>query len=224
MIDPYIEKNSVLKNKLGIKDYEELNQAEADIGFVKLIDVDSVDLTKFDANLFKNIHKHIFEDIFEWAGEYRTVPIYKEEVVIPGLSLNYEEPKKIEKSLDEKIADINEIAWKEKSAHEISMIFARKLAMIWKVHPFRDGNTRTTLSFGYLYAQEHGFSFDMKKLLSNLTRKYDEQGEITQYSLRDKFVLAALDEQDYPEPEHLAKLFEDSIIEKRNEKEKDLEK
>ncbi len=224
MIDPYIEKNSVLKNKLGIKDYEELNQAEADIGFVKLIDVDSVDLTKFDANLFKNIHKHIFEDIFEWAGEYRTVPIYKEEVVIPGLSLNYEEPKKIEKSLDEKIADINEIAWKEKSAHEISMIFARKLAMIWKVHPFRDGNTRTTLSFGYLYAQEHGFPFDMKKLLSNLTRKYDEQGEITQYSLRDKFVLAALDEQDYPEPEHLAKLFEDSIIEKRNEKEKDLEK
>ncbi len=39
MKDPYIQDNGTLKNKLGIKEYDELNSAEKDIGFVKLIDV-----------------------------------------------------------------------------------------------------------------------------------------------------------------------------------------
>ena len=39
MKDPYIQANGTLKNKLGIKEYEELNSAEKDIGFVKLLDI-----------------------------------------------------------------------------------------------------------------------------------------------------------------------------------------
>ena len=39
MKDPYIQKNGTLKNKLGIEEYNELNAAEKDIGFVKLIDI-----------------------------------------------------------------------------------------------------------------------------------------------------------------------------------------
>ena len=39
MKDPYIQENGTLKNKLGIKEYDDLNKAERDIGFVKLIDV-----------------------------------------------------------------------------------------------------------------------------------------------------------------------------------------
>ena len=81
MKDPYTYDNGVLKNKLGITSYEKLNQAEADIGFAKLINVDSVNVEYFDESLIKYIHKHIFEDIFDWAGEYRTVPLIKEELV-----------------------------------------------------------------------------------------------------------------------------------------------
>ena len=39
MKDPYIQENGTLKNKLGIEEYDDLNKAEKDIGFVKLIDV-----------------------------------------------------------------------------------------------------------------------------------------------------------------------------------------
>ena len=45
---------------------------------------------------------------------------------------------------------------------------------------------------------------DMGMLLDNLERIVDDEtGKIKRFSVRDKFVLAALDEKDYPEPEHL---------------------
>ena len=62
MRDPYTDSNNVLKNKLNIKDYQKLNQAEADIGFLKLVSLDSLEYENLDENLIKKIHKHIFED------------------------------------------------------------------------------------------------------------------------------------------------------------------
>ncbi|MBO6145882.1 MAG: Fic family protein [Bacilli bacterium] len=210
MTDPYTNENGVLKNKLGIKKYEELNKAEADIGFIKLISIDSVELDKFDENLIKRIHKHIFEDIFDWAGEYRTVPIVKEELVLPGYSIPYSDYKDISKDLTTKLNELNSIPWQNLSTKEIASKFARKMALIWRVHPFRDGNTRTMLSFAYLYSKEHNFPFDMKTFTDGLSRKF-ENGKVVDYSIRDKFALACLDQKDYPEVEHLARVFENSI-------------
>ena len=80
------------------------------------------------------------------------------------------------------------------------------------MHPFRDGNTRTTLAFAENYAREHGFPLGIEILLDNLSRTVDSQGIIRRFSIRDKFVLAVLDEKDKPEPEHLQKLIKDSIL------------
>ena len=210
MKDPYTYGNGVLKNKLNIKSYEELNQAEADIGFAKLINIDAVDVEYFDEKLIRKIHKHIFSDIFDWAGEYRTVPLIKEELVLPMYSIPYSEPSKIAKDLKDKIRHLNSYAWQNMPIERLSIIFARELALLWRVHPFRDGNTRTFLSFAYLYAKEHGFPFDIETFTRELNRKYSD-GRVSKYSVRDKFVLACLDEQDCPEVEHLAKVFENAI-------------
>jgi len=211
MKDPYVDENGVLINKLGITDNEELKQAEADIGFLKLINIDSIDIDVFDSELIKRIHYHIFNDIYDWAGQYRSVPVVKEELVLPGLSLEYTSPNQIEKTLKQKVTELNSIAWQNLSTHEIATSFARELALIWRVHPFRDGNTRTTLSFAYIYAKEHGFPFDMEMFTEALNRVYTEDGKVRSYSIRDKFVLASLDEKDYPEVEHLARVFEYAI-------------
>ena len=50
MKDPYIQENGTLKNKLGITEYKELNNAEKDIGFVKLIDIDTAFKKRFTAD------------------------------------------------------------------------------------------------------------------------------------------------------------------------------
>ena len=56
MKDPYIQENGTLKNKLGITEYKELNDAEKDIGFVKLIDIGESFKQKYDAEYIRNIH------------------------------------------------------------------------------------------------------------------------------------------------------------------------
>ena len=212
MKDPYVQKNGTLKNKLGIEEYNELNAAEKDIGFVKLIDIGEAFKQKYDASYLKSIHKHIFEDIFDWAGEFRTVPVYKTEVVIPGLSLEYSAPKNIERDLNKALDSLNSATWSGKKIDEITYEFTEHLARIWRVHPFRDGNTRTTWAFAEKYSTEHGFPMDIGILLEHLTRSVTPDGRIARYSIRDKFVLAALDKKDYPEPEHLQALIKESIL------------
>lgn len=213
MKDPYVLENGTLKNRLGIKDYNELEQAERDIGYVKLLNAEDILKEKCDAELLKKIHKHIFCDIFVWAGSYRTVPLYKEEIVIPGLSLEYSSPDNIEKDLEKRIEEMNSFEWKNKKINEISRNFTRYLAKIWRIHPFRDGNTRTVLTFANIFAKQNGFEMDMSTMLNNLGRKVDSNtGKIIRYSIRDKFVLAALDEKDHPEPEHLEAVIKQGIL------------
>ena len=207
MKDPYLGKNDVLLNKLNITDSDMLAQAEADIGFLKLISIDSIKFDYFDNDLIKKIHKYIFEDIYEWAGEFRTTPLFKEEIVLPMISIPYSDPKNIEKDLNQKIIDLNSASWQNMSNAEISYNFARKLALLWRVHPFRDGNTRTFLSFAYLYAKEHGFPFDIETYTNELSREYDESGNISKCNIRDRFVLACLDDKDNPEVNYLAYIF-----------------
>ena len=212
MKDPYVLKNGTLKNLLGITDYEELKQAEKDIAYVKLINAEEEIKRPCDIGLLKRIHKHIFEDIFEWAGEFRTVPIYKEERVIPGVSLEYAEPKNIEKELTKRLEEMNSINWKGKGIDEITKQFTKELAKLWRIHPFRDGNTRTTLTFAHIFAKQKGFEMDLGTMLDELGRIEDpETGKVKRWSVRDKFVLAALDEKDYPEPEGLENIIKKSI-------------
>lgn len=212
MEDPYVLKNGTLKNLLGITDYEELKQAEKDIAYVKLINAEEEIKRPCDIRLLKRIHKHIFEDIFEWAGEFRTIPIYKEERVIPGVSLEYAEPKNIEKELTKRLEEMNSINWKGKGIDEITKQFTKELAKLWRIHPFRDGNTRTTLTFAHIFAKQKGFEMDLGTMLDELGRIEDpETGKVKRWSVRDKFVLAALDEKDYPEPEGLENIIKKSI-------------
>lgn len=215
--DPYTYENGTLKNKLNITDYQTLNKAEADIGFLKLINIDSVHNETLDEKLLQNIHKHIFEDIFDWAGLYRTVTLYKQEVVLPGLSLNYAYPNEIASKLKLGLIDLINTDFNMDNIDELSYIFARKLALLWKIHPFRDGNTRTFLSYAYIFAKEKGFPFDMKVFIDDLSRRYNDNGTVKRYSIRDKFVLASLDEKNYPEVEHLAITFKRGILKYQEE-------
>ena len=93
------------------------------------------------------------------------------------------------------------------------------MAKIWRVHPFRDGNTRAVLTFGNIFAKQNGFEMDMSTMLDNLGRIEDPNtGEIVRYSVRDKFVLAALDAEYYPEPEHLEAVIKQGILNGINNK------
>lgn len=206
MLDPYVyEGTEVLKNKFGIKDKSKLKEAEADVTFAKLLTVDrDVDSSKFDSNYIKNIHKYIFGDVFDWAGEYRKVLTVKPERLLTGLSVDYSKPQNIENDLKENLKKLNSTDWKDKDIDEKSLEFAKKLAAIWQVHPFREGNTRTILTFAFRFADEHGFPLNKDHVLAGLAT-----GEEDNF-VRSCFVMASIGE--YSDYSHLKKLLKDSMI------------
>lgn len=199
MKDPYVyEDTGTLKNKLGIKDYEQLRQAEADISFVKLLTVDrDVDCAKFDLEYVKNIHKYILSDIYDWAGEFRIVPMEKPEDVLGGDTVRYAYPKEIETKATECLNELNRINWNAKELDDKAMNFTKLIAELWQVHPFRDGNTRTVVTYAFRFAEEHGFKMDRNLLLDNFTY------------VRKAFVKAS--DGGYSEYQYLYKIIKDSI-------------
>ena len=72
---------NILKNKLNIQDMQELQDAEREITSLRTAEF----LNKFvnsaydlDLAFLKEIHRFIFQDVYTWAGEFRTVDIAKE--------------------------------------------------------------------------------------------------------------------------------------------------
>lgn len=169
MKDPYVyEDTGTLINKLGIKDYKELRQAETDITFSRLITVEKdVKFKEFNVEYLKNIHKYILGDIFDWAGEFRTVPMEKPEEILGGDTIRYAYPSEIEKQIEKYIKELNNTNWQEKNTEQKSLEFTKLLAGLWQVHPFRDGNTRTTMAYAFKFAKEHGFEMNEDIILKH---------------------------------------------------------
>lgn len=169
MKDPYVyEDTGTLINKLGIKDYEKLRKAEADISFVKLLSVDAnVDCHKFDLEYIQNIHKYVLGDIYDWAGEFRTVPMEKPEEVLGGDTVRYSYPKEIVPTAQKYINEINSINWNNLELEDKALTFSKLIAGLWQAHPFRDGNTRTIITYAFRFAEEHGFKMDRNLILNH---------------------------------------------------------
>ena len=70
--DPYIDENGVLINKKGIKDEFELDRVERASSYMKALDLDRNPIKgKFDLKHLQDIHKHLFGDIYPFAGKIR---------------------------------------------------------------------------------------------------------------------------------------------------------
>jgi len=162
MIDPYCYENSdVLKNKLGIKDGAELDRAEVDFSCNAIHELSISPLDgNYDFEHFCNFHAYIFKDIYEWAGEPRTVEMEKAEAVLGYMSIEYTKPKEINETASAVLKKMNEKNWEEMSLEEQARNLSSGMADLWKVHSFREGNTRTTITFICQFADSKGMFMD----------------------------------------------------------------
>lgn len=198
-VDPYVYPNShILKNKLGIKDKDELIQVESQIIIAKLIDIDPLAqrVDFFDVSGIREIHRHLFEDIYEWAGEFRTINIFKEERVLNGLSVDYSTHNRIQADLKAVLAKASACEWTYGNKRLVSD-FAGLMARLWRVHPYREGNTRCVSLYMKLFADAQGLEFDDRLLSQNAGY------------LRNALVLASIGE--YSEPEHIERIIGDAL-------------
>lgn len=107
---------------------------------------------------YKKIHRHLFQDVYAWAGKIRTVRISK-----AGSMFCY--PEHIDESMQrifawladhEGLGGLPQPRFAEQAAHLLAEINA--------VHPFREGNGRTQLAFLMLLAERAGHPLDMTRL------------------------------------------------------------
>ena len=86
--DPYCyPETSVLKNKFNIREVSLLEKAEADLSRAKMSILYESPVDKFDAQSFLRVHEFLFEEVYDWAGQLRTINISKPEEVLGGKSI-----------------------------------------------------------------------------------------------------------------------------------------
>ena len=114
----------------------------------------------FTPEYFISIHAKLFKGVLPSAGKLRTVNIRKREWVLKDDSVTYGDAATIKQSLIREFIDEREFDYGGKTPRKIIPHFARFIAQIWQVHPFGEGNTRTTAVFAIKYLRSLGFSVD----------------------------------------------------------------
>jgi len=162
MNDPYLyEDCAVLRNKLGIKDAALLDRAEVDLTCRAIYDISINPIEgNYDFSHLCKLHSYIFGSIYDWAGSPRTVPMEKQEALLGYMSIVYAKPKNIENEASIVLNKMHSIKWGT-LPHELqAKELATSLAALWKIHPFREGNTRTTVTFICQFAESNGIPLD----------------------------------------------------------------
>ena len=153
------ENTNTLINKLNIRDSKVLQKYEAKITAAKLLALMQKGIIgNFDVNHINSIHKYLFEDIYPFAGKYRTENIAKG--VFRFAEWEYIEPE-LERLLDElKKENYLENLSKEKLAERL----AYYLSELNVLHPYREGNGRTTREFIRELALKNEYVLDLRKV------------------------------------------------------------
>ena len=168
MRDPYLYDDAdVLKNSANIKDSELLRKAEADVTTIAMTAIYERRYDKFDTETLCDIHRAVFGQIYEWAGEFRTIQIVKREDVLGGDTVRYAKPENIKKELAAATKEIKKLKRDGGNDRDVVFRMVRIIAAIWQTHPFREGNTRTCIVFAVLLAKRLGFEVDHELFKEN---------------------------------------------------------
>lgn len=155
--DPYVHPDSkVLRNKLGIMDEKAMERAER--ALVTQRSREEVPRGNFDLDHLKAIHRHLFQDVYEWAGQVRTVEIAKDKSQFQFRQYIETGMADVEKRLKDK----NYLRNLPRGA------FAREAAAIIGdvnyVHPFREGNGRVQMQYLKQLCEQAGHPIRLERI------------------------------------------------------------
>ena len=157
---PYLDPASgVLRNLLGITDAQELSQVEAALTASRLVDLERHRLPgRYDLAHLRAFHRHIFSDVYDWAGELRTVSIAKagEVFCLPQHLESYAT------DVFGRLAAADRLRGLPRERF-ISQL-AELLGDVNALHPFREGNGRTQRASFSQLAHDAGHHVDWVRM------------------------------------------------------------
>lgn len=161
--DPYVQPNGVLKNLLGITDGHKLAAAEGPLTANRIFELYKNPIPgNFDLDHLKAIHRHIAQDIVDWAGQTRTIRIAKSDTEFCHPTFIESSAKDI---FDKLATDRKSIGDNRDQFIDIATQLHGELNAL---HAFREYSGRSQRLFIDHVAREHGFSLDWTQISREL--------------------------------------------------------
>ena len=143
-------------------DQQEADKVSANI--TKILSSVSLD---FSAKGFVALHRRIFDGVLKHAGEIRHYDITKKEWVLDSDTVNYLNWEDLYRALDFDIEQERQFSYKHLSLEQQVLHISHFVSGLWQIHPFGEGNTRTTAVFTILYLRHIGFKVENDLFANN---------------------------------------------------------
>ena len=148
----------VLKNKFGIKNIDLLRQAETELVFAAMLELELEPIKgNFDKEHLYDIHRFLFSNIYDFAGKTRTEDISKG-------STKFCVYHYITENMDKLFATVKEKEKGIKRREDVIDFFSFLMAELNIIHPFREGNGRAIREYIREYASALGYNIDWSKV------------------------------------------------------------
>lgn len=155
--DPYCYPGTtILKNLADIRDQTGLEEFEAVMTALRA--EEPLPRGRLSLSHYRAIHHHLFQDVYLWAGQYRMVRLSKD-----GSAFCY--PEHIEQEMRRLFMALREDRYLAgRSPETFAANAAQFLSTLNAIHPFREGNGRTQVTFLSLLAGRAGHPLDLDRL------------------------------------------------------------
>ena len=161
LIDSYYQSQQVRQNS----DSEATE--EADKVSARIAELLSEKTFAFNPSQLIAIHRHLFTGIYKFAGKIRNYNITKREWVLRGDTVYYAGADMISETLKYDFEQEKSFNYSSVSVDDAIAHLATFCSNIWQIHPFGEGNTRTTAVFMIKYLTTLGFKVNNEIFANN---------------------------------------------------------
>lgn len=158
-INNYYEQSSERK--------KEENTEEADKVSVRIAEILSEKAFNFSPTEMLSIHRRLFTGLYDGAGKYRDFNFTKKEWILNDDTVTYSSYENLKETIEYDFNHEKEFSYKNLNIDESIKHLCRFISNIWQVHPFCEGNTRTTAVFLIKYLRTFGFNVKTQVFADN---------------------------------------------------------
>ncbi|MBP5628621.1 MAG: Fic family protein [Bacteroidaceae bacterium] len=151
LLDTYYETKT-------IREADDEEKREADKASKNIKKILAAKTFNFSANGYISIHRRIFDGVLLRAGKLRNYDITKKEWILKGDTVHYLNWEDLRQALDYDIKQERDFSYNGLTPDQIISHITRFVSGLWQIHPFGEGNTRTTAVFTIQYLRTLGFS------------------------------------------------------------------
>lgn len=142
------------------RDEDDANKEEADKVSSNISKLLQTDAFSFSVAGLASIHRSIFQGVFKHAGRFRDYDISKKEWVLRGESVIYGCWRDLSETIAYEIEQEQKFDYSPLSKEQMVEHLAKFTSGLWQIHPFCEGNTRTTAIFIIKYLRSVGLSIN----------------------------------------------------------------